>query len=263
MKSKLLSLLLCLGLLSSPLLHGREQARGARAETKGEMPAWQYTGERGAHQWGKLSSAYAACSEGKRQSPIDLQPSRYSRLPVLRFLYRSGPLHLINDGRTLRLGYPRGSQLSIGQRRLDLQTVVFHTPAEHSLDGQRADMEIQLMHVDGAGKRVNLAIPVVVGSRRNAMLERIADYLPEGARSGERHFRNVGINPTFFLPSDRRYYRYSGSLTQPPCSEQVSWLVLQQPLEVTADLVARFHRVTGDNNRPLQPLAGRQVTASR
>ena len=263
MRSTLLLLILSLGLLASPLLHSRDQARAARATAAGEMPAWEYSGEHGAEHWGELSPAYAECTKGGEQSPVDLRPSRYSRLPALRLRYRSAPLHLLNDGRALRLSYPPGSQLAIEQSRFELREVTFHTPAEHTVEGRRAAMEIQLLHVDGAGQRVVVAISVVAGTRRNAMLERIADYLPDAARTGEWRYRHVGINPTFLLPSDRRYYRYIGSLTQPPCSEQVSWLVLQQPLEVSAGLIERFHRLTGDSNRPLQPLAGREVTAGR
>lgn len=198
------------------------------------------------------------CAHGELQSPIDITGAQRTTYVPLMFQYRSQLLEAENIGRGVRLISPPGSALLIRGQAFDLMEFSFKVPGEHHFDGKSTDAEIHLMHRDAKGSHVMVAIPLSVSLRENLILDRILDYLPTEPGQRVRH-RQVGINPLFLLPSDRSYYRYAGSLVDPPCTESVLWLVLREPLEVSASQIQRIARVTGTNARPVQPLNGRPV----
>ncbi len=219
---------------------------------------WTYQGENGPEHWGHLSEHFATCKTGQNQSPIEIRDGRLERLPNLSFSYRSSPLTIVNDGHTIRVVYDPGSYLILGSRRYELRQFHFHTPSEHRIKGKQADMVMHLVHQNRGGEIVEVAVPMWAGSRRNAMMERLLSYLP--TQPGERHYyRNVGIKPIFLMPSNRSYYTYKGSMTEPPCSENVTWILLKTPLEVSARDIKRFRRILGQNNRPIQAINSRAV----
>lgn len=242
--------------------HGKPIGLQGSPVAKVTTADWSYQGERGPQNWGNLSPAYALCQTGRSQSPIDLVPEHPNRLAPLRFHYRTSSLTIRNDGLTIRLAYAPGSYLQVDNRNFELKELVFRTPGEHSIEGRKMDMEIQLLHRNSVGVTAILAIPITAGVRRNAMIQRIWDYLPTG-RGAVRYYRQVGINPTFFLPADRRYFHYTGSLTDPPCTENVVWFVMQKPVEVSVHLIDRIRRIMGENNRPVQATNGRSILTSR
>jgi carbonic anhydrase len=243
-------------------LQAREVASSAYAEPGSAGVAWGYQGEIGPEHWGKLSPAFRLCGEGLEQSPVDITETQPRRLPRLAFQYRSGSVHMVNDGLVIRLLYEPGSYVRVGSHRYELEHVDFHTPGEHTKNGFAPDMEIHLVHRDGAGNYAIVAIPVVAGRRHNSLLSRIWQHLP--ARPGQEYEdAYIGIKPVFLLPSKKDYYAYQGSLSNPPCSEGVSWFVMRHAIEVPAEYVERFRQVLGQNNRPTQPLNGRPVLSSR
>jgi carbonic anhydrase len=220
---------------------------------------WSYQGETGPSHWAELSPTFAEC-KGERQSPVDLRGGRHLRYSPLTFAYRSSPLTVVNDGRSMRVAYPPGSFLIAGGRQYELTGFHFHMPGEHRIDGMVGDMEIQFEHRDHEGRMAVLAVPVVAGRRMNSILSRIWDHLPP--EGGESFYgRQVGINPVFLLPGERDYYTYVGSLTEPPCTEGVEWFVLTTPVEVDASYIQRMARLVRSNARPVQPLNGRAVLA--
>ena len=237
---------------------GLPGAPGAKVTTAD----WSYQGERGPQNWGNLSPAYALCQSGSSQSPVDLMPEHASRLAPLRFHYRTDSLNIGNDGLSIRMAYAPGSYLQVENRQFELKELVFRTPGEHTIEGRQMDMEVQLLHRSSAGVTAILAIPVSAGVRRNAMLQRIWDYLPTGRGTG-RYYRYIGVNPVFFLPADRSYFRYTGSLTEPPCTERITWFVMQKPVEVSVHLIDRIRQIMGHNNRPVQATNGRSILTSR
>jgi carbonic anhydrase len=224
------------------------------------MPQWTYSGDKGPEHWGELEPAYGACARGDKQSPVALSEAMAVSVPCepLRFRYRSSALYITNDGRALRLGYDRGSFLVWDGLSYELVELRFHVPAEHVIDGHQADAELQLIHGNNRGDIAVVAVPLIAGPRVNQILRRVLDNAP--SRPGESfHGRNVGVNPLFLLPGRKDYFVYDGSLTQPPCTEGVRWFVLHTPLEVAAADMERLARLVGQNARPLQHMAGRQV----
>ena len=222
---------------------------------------WGYQGETAPAHWSELGSGYATCAEGRRQSPIDLRPTVGALAEHLSFAYRSSPLSLVNDGRLIWGDHLAGSHLIFDERRYELVRYQFHTPSEHRIDGRAADMEVQLVHRDAVGHFLIVAVMVEAGRRSNSILRRIAEHLPD---PGERFYGGqVGVNPLFLLPNDRDHLAYPGSLTVPPCTEGVDWLVLSTPLVADAAVVQRFRQAMGANARPVQPVAGRPVVYRR
>jgi carbonic anhydrase len=182
---------------------------------------------------------------------------RYS--PLL-FRYRSNALSVVNDGRSVRVDYPPGSYLVVGGREYELTRFHFHVPAEHHINGARADMELQLEHRDHRGRTAVVAVLMKAGRRMNSTLSRIWEHMP-GRPNQRFHGEQTGINPVFLLPNDRSYFTYVGSLTEPPCTEGIDWFVLAQPVEVDGSYIRRLMQTIGTNARPLQPLNGRAVLA--
>ncbi len=246
----------CLLLFINPQTHASHASPDAGDIPKGLH--WSYQGENGPEHWGQLSEHFATCNAGQNQSPIEIQGARFERLPNLSFSYRSSPLTIVNDGHTIRVVYDPGSYLILGSRRFELRQFHFHTPSEHRINGKHADMVMHLVHQNRGGEIVEVAVPMHAGNRRNAMMERLLSYLP--TQPGERHYhRNVGIKPIFLIPPDRSYYTYTGSMTEPPCSENVTWILLKTPLEVSSRDIERFRSIMGQNNRPLQAINARPV----
>lgn len=233
---------------------------GPSAPDRAAMPQWTYGAEKGPSRWAELDADYGACGRGDAQSPVALSESVATAVPCkpLRFRYRSSPLYLTNDGRSLRLGYDRGSHLVIDGLSYELVELRFHVPSEHVVEGVVADAELQLIHANNRGDIAIVAVPIHAGRRVNQILRRVLDHAP--ASAGESYYgRNIGVNAVFLLPGRKDYYAYRGSLTRPPCTEGVHWYVMRTPLEVATADVQRLASLLGPNARPVQALGGRDV----
>jgi carbonic anhydrase len=252
MKKRIFPILSLLIAASSPL------AQGTRVQGAATAADWSYQGDLGPAYWGSLSPAFARCAKGRQQSPVDIRDVRPAELPRLSFSFRSSSLAIRSGPNTLALDFEPDSYLYIGKRRYVLFRIEFHTPGEHLFNGRASPMEIHFKYADANGERLVVAVPVAVGRRINSMLRRIGDYLPEPGVPAvyENH---VGVNATFLLPPRRDYFTYTGSMSEPPCGEGVRWVVMKEPVTISAAYLARFRRLIGTNARPVQPLNGRQI----
>jgi carbonic anhydrase len=225
-----------------------------------EPPHWGYYGETGPAHWGELSPAYADCRDGQAQSPINLGPSQPAGLAPLRLRYRASPVELVNNGHTVQVNVGAGSLLTLDGKDFELKQLHFHTPSEHTLLGRSLPLEIHLVHQAGDGELAVIGVLAQAGFRPHPLLRQLWKHLP--ARAGD-HSQAGGlrINPAGLLPPTHHYVTYSGSLTTPPCSEGVRWVVMQSPLRITRQQAERFSRLIGDNARPVQPGNGRPVFA--
>jgi carbonic anhydrase len=224
---------------------------------------WTYEG---AAHWGELDPSYSLCSAGKEQSPIDIRSAQSVNLPALRFQYKSGPLnHLVNNGYAIRVNYPDGgvgsNDLLVDSSRYRLTQFHFHHPSEEYIHGKPYEMAIHLMHESAAGKIVGVTVFLRAG-HANPTVQKIRDHMPP-TKGNEVDVPGVDINPGDLLPADTSYYVYEGSLTAPPCTENVTWLVLKKPVEVSRQQIAAFARLYPHDVRPVQPLSGRVVKQSR
>jgi carbonic anhydrase len=234
---------------------------------------WGYAGETGPEHWASLGPQYAACGSGQGQSPVDIrryyrlrvERDPYSRLPRimpaprLHFVYYPAPLTLEHGDHTVRMAYDSGSYMRVDREKYDLSSVTFHTPSEHRIGGYTYPAEIHLAH-DRNNERAVVAVFVEEGPY-NPNLQTLINNLPRepGARTDLFPLR---FNASDLLPHSKRYYRYRGSLTTPPCSEGVQWYVLTTPIHATAAQIERLREVLGENARPVQPLGDRRVIRS-
>ncbi len=226
-----------------------------------EEAHWQYgRGHGGPAHWGELSSEYATCGVGKLQSPIDIQRARKAALPPIRFDYQPGTPKVVNNGHTIQVTPPPGSSIAVGDHRYDLLQFHFHAPSEEAISGKRAPLVAHLVHRDADGKLAVVAVLFDVGPR-NAALDPVFAHLPAEPHT-EVTLDDVELDPGGMLPAKRGYYEFEGSLTTPPCTEGVRWLVLQRHSTVSQEELAAFRKLYPDNARPLQPLNGRTVRSS-
>lgn len=221
---------------------------------------WEYSGERGPAHWGQMRPDYATCDLGRRQSPVDIVAPQKQKLPEIQFQYRTAPLRIVNDGRTARVRMANGSRIVLGQDSYPLQQFHFHVPGGDKVQGQEYDMAAHFVH-KGAGRLVVVVVLFRKGAE-NAALAQLWSKIPRRA-DGERLFPDATVDATQLLPAARGYYAYEGSLTAPPCTEGVYWMVLKQPIELSADQLARFSKIFPNNTRPVQPLNGRVVGESQ
>ncbi len=226
----------------------------------GAAPQWQYSGEYGPASWGRMQAAYALCDRGRRQSPIDIGATRRQPLPALEFQYRSAALRIVNDGHTVRVRFANGSRMLIGRDRHTLQQFHFHLPAGDRVRGEAFPMSMHFLHKSGSGRLVSLVVLFRLGAE-NAALASLLPKMPARGQA-ERTLPDMQVDPAQWLPAAHGYYAYEGSLTAPPCTEGVLWIVMKQPLELSATQLARLSQMFPDNARPVQPLHERVVTES-
>jgi carbonic anhydrase len=227
---------------------------------------WSYEGPRGPDHWGELDPEYAACNAGKAQSPIDIRTAEKADLPALQFEYRSEPLkYLINNGYTIRVNYHdapgSGSLLAVGDKRYRLMQFHFHRPSEEYIHGKPYDMVLHLMHQADDGSVLGVAVLIKQGGA-NATVQQVWSHMPE-TKSSEEEIPGVEVNPAEMLPRDFGYYEYVGSITAPPCTEGVTWIVLKTPIELSREQIDAFAKLYPHDVRPLQPVNGRVVKESK
>jgi carbonic anhydrase len=222
-----------------------------------ERHHWGYSGEGAPKNWGKLDPNFAACASGKSQSPIDLGKSTKSDGKAVEFDYKKGTAEIVNNGHTIQVNYLPGSTITVDGQRYELKQFHFHAPSENTINGKHFPMEGHLVHADKDGKLAVVGIMFSEGAA-NPLLASLWKEMP--GKADEKHALADPQNALDLLPAERHFYRFAGSLTTPPCSEGVSWLVVTTPVTASKAQVAAFAKTMGHaNNRPVQPLNARQV----
>ena len=231
----------------------------ASATVAEDHPHWSYEGSTGPDKWGKLDAADQACSIGQQQSPIDISGSISARQSPLKISWSRRPDTIVNNGHTIQLNFPEGSTLNVGDRGYRLIQLHFHHPSEHLVEGKGFAMEAHFVHGAKEGGLAVIGVFLVPG-RTNATFRKIVSTMPQEA--GSPVSADHAIDPNGLLPPQRAYYHYQGSLTTPPCSEIVDWLVLTRHIEVAEDDIARFAKLYPKNARPVQNRDRRYILSS-
>ena len=232
-------------------------------------PHWDYE-EHGPATWASLAPEFATCGSGKRQSPIDIVQAKTAKVDVLAASYRPAELRVvhhehvadgINNGHTVQVNYAGADALTLGGETFPLVQYHFHSPSENTVEGRQYPMEMHLVHKSAAGKLAVLAVFIEEGAE-NAAFAPVWSNLPK-RKGAEFHLAHVTVDVDDMLPSDRTTWRFDGSLTTPPCSEGVQWLVFARPVAMSRDQIAAFRAVIHGNNRPTQPANGRTISTDR
>lgn len=221
---------------------------------------WGYEGETGPDKWGELSSDFATCSTGVEQSPIDITADAAVNPADIQFNYQPSNLTEVNNGHTIQANYDDGSSITVDGVTYNLLQFHFHEHSEHTLAGQPGAMEVHFVHQNDQGKLAVVGAMINVGVENQALAPVWAN-MP--AEAGDPiAVEGVTVSADEILPTERTYYRYDGSLTTPPCSEGVTWLVMTTPIEISQDQLAAFQQIHSNNYRPVQPLNDRHFLLS-
>lgn len=230
---------------------------------------WGYAAENGPDVWGQLNQEYILCAEGTHQSPIDIVNPMPTKLPTIVYEYYSATgVNIHHNGHTIEVAYPEGSGILIDDTYYQLLQFHFHAPSEHTVAGKPFDMEMHLVHKSEEG---NLAVVglLIERGRHHPAFDPVWACLPATPLETQR-IENGTVDLSMMLSPNRgtldeavqpfpSTYRYNGSLTTPPCSEGVKWIVLTTPVEMSESQIAAFKAIIHDNNRPVQPLNGREL----
>ena len=247
-------------------------------EKDGHDVHWSYVdGPGGPENWGNLSKDNLACSKGKTQSPININVDRAvkAELPALEFLYRPSPLSIVDNGHTIMVNYGEGSNLLVDGRQYRLIQFHFHKPSEEAINGERTDMVVHLVHQHHDGSLAVVGVLMntkKLGSAKkswfgdeavkdNPTIQTLWNNIP--LIKGKTEMPGVMIDVNQLLPNDRNYFTYMGSLTTPPCSENVLWFVMKNPIYVSEEQVKNFDRIYPMNARPLQPKGDRLIKETK
>lgn len=229
----------------------------AEAAHTTEAVHWTYEGEEGPDHWGEINPDYAVCGTGKSQSPIDVKAAEGDDLTNISFHYQPSEVNILNNGHTVQVNYDGGSYIELDGVRYDVAQFHYHAPSEHAVDGKLFAAELHIVHKNADGGLAVVGILLDEGAQNEA-LQPFIENLP--AKESEVADAGVKINAADFLPAVQTTYRYSGSLTTPPCSEGVNWLLMTTPVEIsTAQLSALTSLFDHGNNRPVQPLNDRPL----
>ena len=237
-----------------------------------EKTEWGYESENGPDVWAELSPEYILCAEGKHQSPIDLvNPTPAKLPPIICEYYWTTRLNIRNTGHTIEVASPEGNWIEVDGTRYQLLQFHFHAPSEHTVASKSFDMEMHFVHKSEEGNLAVVGLLIESGDH-NVAFDPVWAHLPAipGETQRVEVNGNFHIDPFLMLSPDGQvsdegiqplsgYYHYDGSLTTPPCSEGVTWIVLKTPIQMSEAQIAAFKAIIHDNNRPVQPLNGRKL----
>jgi carbonic anhydrase len=226
---------------------------------------WDYETD-GPVKWASLSPDFASCGAGKHQSPIDLtgaKPAKLTQLLTsfqpaeLRVVHHEHMADVVNTGHSVQVNASGTDTVTVGEERFVLLQYHFHSPSEHHVNGRSYPAEMHMVHKAADGKLAVIGVLFDEGAA-NPALAAIGANLPK-VKGEEHHLPHVTVDADDLLPTARTAYRYFGSLTTPPCSEDVTWIVMATPVTISSEQLAALRNVLTANNRPVQPLNGRAL----
>ncbi len=220
---------------------------------------WAYHGETGPQAWGELKPEFNICASGQRQSPINIDEPSTLQGPAeaLQFNYQASTGSVVHNGHTIQVDVVGDNAVTVRDSTFKLVQFHFHTPSEIQINGRSAAMVAHLVHKNDKGQLAVVAVMLDAGVA-NSVINTVWTYMP--LDKGDRVRLPAGaIDMNELLPKDQRYYQFMGSLTTPPCTEGVLWLVLKQATPISPEQLKLFTQLFPHNARPVQALNGRPV----
>lgn len=242
--------------------HGDPHAPAVAAGSHGSHGSdvhWSYEGEGGPQAWGKLKPEFNVCAIGKRQSPINIEDGVTLQGPAepVQFAYTPSNATVVNNGHTIQVDVQGDNSITVRGSTYRLLQFHFHTPSEEQINFKRFPMVAHLVHKNNEGQLAVVAVLLDDGAA-NAAIDKVWTYMPLDMNDRVRMPAGL-LNLGELLPTDQRYYQFMGSLTTPPCTEGVLWIVMKQPVTISKAQYKLFTQLYPNNARPVQPLNGRPV----
>jgi len=193
------------------------------------------------------------------QSPINIETTEHEAVHDVEFNYTAAPLDILNNGQTIKVCCEGAGSVTYLEQTYPLKQFHFHHPAEHTIDDEFYEIELHLVHEDETGHILVVAVMIEVGEKPHKTYATLWRHLPP-LIDEEYRFSSLRVDPADLLPADiQHFYHYTGSLTTPPCTENVTWLIMSEPVQMSQKQVDIFAELYTGNNRPLQALNGREV----
>jgi carbonic anhydrase len=149
--------------------------------------------------------------------------------------------------------------LKIGNESYKLLQFHTHTPSEVAINGKRSDMVIHLVHANSNDELAVVSVLLELGEA-NSLVQKLWEVMPKTVMPPQQSEVQIDINQ--LLPENKAYYTHGGSLTTPPCTEGVKWIILKQPISLSSEQLAQYREIYPHNARPLQPILTRYVLSS-
>lgn len=220
---------------------------------------WSYEGYTGPDYWGELDPSFSACVNGKEQSPINIVTSQLIKPEEsenMKIQYESTTFNIVNNGHTIQANAEGAkNSITLDGTIYKLHQFHFHTPSEHLFNGQSFDMELHFVHKSDSGGYAVLGWMIKEGAE-STMLSNMWKNL---SKTEEDTSFVTRIDLLSLLPADKNSFHYNGSFTTPLCTEGVKWVLLEEPHEMSNEQIAAFQSIFPINQRPVQPLNGREV----
>lgn len=235
----------------------KELAKDKTNKADASAVRWSYDGKDGPENWGKLNADFATCDSGRNQSPVNIEDTIDAPLKPLKGIQKNAVKEIFNNGHTVQANFKQGNMLLLDNVGYQMKTMQFHGPSENTIHGQSFPLEAQFVHADSKG---NLAIIGVMfkEGKANPALEKLWQQMPK--KEGAPFPLKEKVTASELMPDNRDYFRFSGSLTTPPCTEGVRWILLKTPMTASKEQIEAFEAaVKHHNNRPVQALNGRVV----
>jgi carbonic anhydrase len=214
---------------------------------------WDYS-QNGPTHWNEFSKT---CGEGQHQSPVNIVPGKTMSMNHQYDLHMDEDVHttakVIDNGHSIKVTPKVGGKIELHGETFQLLQFHFHGKSEHTIDGKRYDMVVHFVHQNPETKQLAVVAVFFEEGKNNAVLDNIIGGID----------REIRIDPQDLLPEDiAHYYHYIGSLTTPPCSENVQWYLLKTPSTASKDQIEAFRKYYVDNERPVQELHDRHIESN-
>lgn len=202
------------------------------------------------------------------QSPINITVPPTDLSPYLSVNYASAtPSKIINNGHQIQVQFPTTSTadtMTLGGVNYTLSQFHYHDPSENTVNGQGFSMEEHFVNVSASGADTVLAVFLQLGAHNNALDPILNAATSSLTKAGSSTTIASPIDFAGLLPSSRQGWFYQGSLTTPPLSVGLNWLVFSTPITLDFAQLQQYEAVAAGagflpNNRPVQPTDGRQV----
>lgn len=197
------------------------------------------------------------------QSPVDINTEEVieARLSNINYEYEPFPMRIVDNGHTIQIFGTESSYITVEGKRYQFKQFHFHNPAEHTLNEKVFPMEMHLVHQEeGTSNLVVLGIFIEEAAETNPLLEKVFVEFPQ--EKEQEITTNVNINLSDYIPPSQTFYTYIGSLTTPPCTVGVDWIIFNDPIKASGEQLQKFASVYANNARPVQPLNNRRVLKS-
>ena len=233
------------------------KSKDKSAKPEKEDKSWAYSGPRGPEKWGSLNPEFAACNAGSQQSPINIDNTITAALKPIKRLQKFPLKNIALKDHSLIMDAGSGNMMVLDQKPYQLKYISVHAPSEHQIKQKSFAAELQMVHEDKTGHRVIIAVMLEEGAA-NSTLDKLLGSIPK--EKGQSKSLAIRITPAELMPTKQAYYRYNGSLTSPPCTEGVQWVVMKEALKISKAQLTSLQQAIGEPNlRPIQDSQGRMI----